>query len=128
MEKMKKLFDETRILSDNEVNTLCALFQDVLDPIILEQAEKYNFNFEHTIRFHAVAAKCKRSREKLGLSIKDVASELKLPQYRLKAIEKGTFKEIKPDILKKYLTFLNLERWFNKWATNNPELEERIGI
>jgi transcriptional regulator with XRE-family HTH domain len=65
-------------------------------------------------------------REKLGFSIKEVAGKLKVPQYRLKAIDNPKESEILPDILLKYVKFLGIELWFEKWKDANSELAKKL--
>jgi transcriptional regulator with XRE-family HTH domain len=68
------------------------------------------------------------AREATGLTIKEVASRMKVPQYRLNAIEKGNLSEFKADVLQKYAEFLDLTKWLDKWAATNPKLAARFGI
>jgi hypothetical protein len=58
--------------------------------------------------------------------LKAVAAELKAPQYRLKDIEQGQVKNIKSEILLRYIGFLGLSRWFSQWKKANPRLAEKI--
>ena len=70
--------------------------------------------------------KCKEAREELGLTIKEAAGMLKAPQYRIKAVEEDGPKEILPDVLEKYIKFLELEDWFELWAEANPKVAEKL--
>jgi hypothetical protein len=63
-----------------------------------------------------------------GLSIKDVAIQLGVPQYRIKAIEAGRLNEDDALVLPRYVSLLGLERWARRWATANPELAATLGL
>ena len=80
------------------------------------------------IRFMPVAERCKEAREGKSLSIKETASLLKIPQYRIKTIECGRVTEIESDVLEKYIDFLGLRRWFNQWIRRKTDVHERIQI
>lgn len=84
------------------------------------------FDIETTLRFQAVAIRCKEARESQGLKIKDVALALKVPQYRLKDIEERGASSVSSEILYRYLEFLGLRRWYQKWAKANPKLALQI--
>ncbi|MBW2063344.1 MAG: helix-turn-helix domain-containing protein [Deltaproteobacteria bacterium] len=124
----KKLFRPGKILSDQEVKKISAAMHYILDPRFLEQGRKHGLNVEEIVRFQAVSYRCKEAREKLEMSIKEVALALKVPQYKLRAIEKGSLKQIEPEVLQKLLAFLGLKRWFRRWKEANPQLAKRIDI
>jgi cytoskeletal protein RodZ len=76
----------------------------------------------------ALTAKCRETREKRGLSIKDVAAQLRVPQYRIKAIEGHPSREFKPQYLRSYVEFLGSRRWVRRWIAANAELGKRLEI
>jgi hypothetical protein len=122
-------FDKTTILNHAQVRVLAAGIRRVLGPRIhgLGLASD-RLRLTDTIRFTAVAASCLRERERLGLTVKEVATSLKVPQYRIKAVESGIFSEIRSDVLSRYLAFLGLAGWATRWALANPRLARRLGI
>ena len=61
----------------------------------------------------------------LGMSIKDVSKELKIPQYRIKAIEESSVGGIQYGFLERYVSFLGLETWFREWSEDNHDLLEK---
>ena len=91
-----------------------------------EQMKALGVNFEDVIRLSSLGTKCKEAREELGLSVKDVSKKLGVPQYRVKAIEKPDESKIIPDVLLKYVEFLELESWFEKWKDANSKLAGRL--
>ncbi|MCM8771330.1 MAG: helix-turn-helix domain-containing protein [Candidatus Omnitrophica bacterium] len=78
------------------------------------------------IRFHPVAQKCKQIRQEKGLTIKQVATSIKVPQYRLRAIEDSSLRYILFDVLKRYVDFLGLTDWFILWKDKNKDVYRRL--
>lgn len=74
------------------------------------------------------AARFEEARVARGQSIKGVAEELRVPQYRIRAVEQGRANEIVPDVLAKYSAFLGLDRWCQRWATANQQLGIQLGL
>jgi len=93
---------------------------------LLELAQKFGLSIEDTIRFHLVSKKCREEREKAGLSIKDVARRLSVPQYRIRAVESVEIRGVAPMLLRNYLNFLGLTDWYSEWAQANPALALRL--
>jgi hypothetical protein len=77
---------------------------------------------ERTVRMIPLGVRCSEAREQLGASLKDIARQLRVPQYRLRAIESGSPREVRLDVLQKYIVFLRLERWYAKWRRANGAL------
>ena len=71
-------------------------------------------------------AKCREARERAGLSIKDVARRLSVPQYRIRAVESVEIRNMAPTVLRNYLDHLGLSDWYSEWAHANPELAYRL--
>jgi len=83
---------------------------------------------EESFRFDALAKLCSARREAKGLSVPQVSALLKVPQYRLKAVDRGRLREVDPTVLRKYVEYLGLESWFRRWARQNRELVIRLGL
>ena len=94
--------------------------------VIEEMLSDFGRKTEDVVRFLGFSTLCKRTREERGLTIKDVSRELKVPQYRLKAIEEKMVEQILPDVLNQYVDFLGLQECFEKWAENNPAVYQKI--
>ena len=118
--------NKTTILTDAEVKFVLEKAFKAFGFDTSEKMKKTGVNFEHVIRLSSLGAKCKEAREELGLSIKEASRELKVPQYRLKAIDDPRENEILPEVLTKYVEFLGIESWFEKWKEANPELAESL--
>jgi hypothetical protein len=117
----------TTILTDSQVRTLSEQVRAVLvDSFPGMDWSKHDS--ERIVRMMALSAKCKETRTKRGLSIKDVAGQLRIPQYRIKAVEDGSMLELDPSCLRSYVAFLNLKRWVRQWGNTNPELAKRLEI
>ena len=119
--------DKTTILSSAQVRVLTSRIRRLLGPEILGGASRH-WSMADTIRFSAVAASCVQERERRGMTLKDAAGKLKVPQYRLRAVETGHLSEVRPEVLTAYLEFLRLTSWSTRWARANPRLSRRLGI
>jgi Helix-turn-helix domain len=89
-------------------------------PIFLPQVE-------HTVRLFSLAKRCSAARDRRGLTIADAAKELKVPQYRLKAIESCRAADVEPNVLEQYIRFLGLNRWFSRWVSANQDIPASAG-
>jgi hypothetical protein len=69
-----------------------------------------------------LARRCAEAREARGLSFKDVSRDLGIPQYRLRAVESAGSQELRLDVLRKYVAFLGLQRWYARWSRANSAL------
>jgi hypothetical protein len=108
---------EIRLLDREVRRALIASFSGV---------EAYLDRSEDTIRWHALGARCAEARGARG--IRDVSVALGIPQYRLRAIERGHLREIRPDFARRYFRFLRIEPWVARWCRANPELARRVGL
>jgi hypothetical protein len=88
----------------------------------------HGLDVEKTIRFHAVAAKVRERREDRGESVKEAAGHLRVPQYRVRAIEDGHIREVDPGILVSYTAYLGLETWLARWKRANRTLAQGLGL
>lgn len=88
--------------------------------------DKYDISPKDMIRFQVVSETCRSQREKKGLTLKQVALSLKVPQYRLKYIESSSVKHISADILESYVDYLELRKWFNSWKKYNLDVYKRL--
>jgi hypothetical protein len=78
-----KAIYRTKILSDREVkfltSAICECFPKIFDGSIMPPG----FDLEALVRFEAVAQRCRIARESRGLTIKEVASNLKMNRERI---------------------------------------------
>lgn len=125
---MRRRLKPTSILSNEEVDIAVELLRSALGEPFGTFAKSHGISVEDTLRFLPVGRKCQAAREGRGSSIKQVAAELKVPQYRLKAVEDGGFRQLDPVVLKKYISHLGLTRWFRRWKNANVELAGKLGF
>ena len=95
-------------------------------PNLKEAIGKYDINPKDMIRFQMVSEMCRNEREKKGLTFKQIALSLKVPQYRLKYIESSSVTNISADILENYTDYLGLGKWFNSWKKHNLDVYNRL--
>ena len=73
-----------------------------------------------------MSKKCSEERERAGLSIKDAARLLSVPQYGIRAVESVQIRNVAPLLLRNYLDLLGLTDWYSEWAHANAELARRL--
>jgi len=124
----RKLRRRASILTDDEVDFMIQEMRLALGPEMVEIMESHGLVMGDTVRWGSLRARCEEEREKRGLTLKDISLDLKIPQYRLRAIEEGTFREINPDFAHRYFNYLGIQSWVKRWARGNAELARRSGI
>lgn len=120
--------NRARILSDEEVDLLASGVRAVLGAAFAELPRGITVRVGDVVRWASLRARCEQARAQQGLSIKEAALALRLPQYRLKAVEAGSPSEIKAEMAWSYFQLLGIERWVKRWARANRELALRMGI
>jgi hypothetical protein len=73
-------------------------------------------------RYSSVSQRCRDARAARGLNVKDTAAALKLPQYRVKAIEAGYFREFRLTQLQQYADYFGFSAWLRRWCRANSAL------
>lgn len=118
----------TKILSENEARMTAEALREFLVSEFPNIPSMHLSLAEKVVRMMSLNSRVKEARESMKLSIKEVASRLKVPQYRLKAIEKGTGLEIKPDVFWKYCEFLDLQDFVEEWIAANRSFANELGL
>jgi hypothetical protein len=95
-------------------------------PNLKGMLDKYDINLKDMVRFQIVSEMCRKEREKKNLTFKQIALDLKVPQYKLKYVESSSVKHINANILEGYIDYLGLRRWFNTWKKNNMDVYKRL--
>jgi hypothetical protein len=113
-------------LNDDLVADVTEIVAASLGPSVMGLAESYGVSLEDVVRFQAVTRRCVEARERAGLSLKDTAKQLGAPQYRIRDIESGSFKQIDTMVLRMYLEMLGLTSWYAEWSRANPALANRL--
>src|SRR5438128_2722293 len=99
---------------------------EALGPDALSLMKEYNIDMDSILRFHLVAQTCTHRREDLALTIKQAATQLEFPQYRLKDIESGNHRSVRQADLRAYVKLLGLQSWFMRWRKNNRAVYESL--
>ena len=124
----RRRFIPATILRDDEVRAIVAAAEALVGRQIVAIANRLGVDREAKVRLLALQLKCGNAREKLGLSLRQAAARLRVPQYRLRAIERGILGEIDSHILGSYVRLLAVGPWFRRWIAANPTVAARIGI
>lgn len=123
-----KIKKKTQILTEDEVQELSRRLTELLPPKVVAYSQDHGITTETTIRMSSLAARFEEARVARGQSIKEVAAQLRVPQYRLRAVEQGRASDIVPEVLAKYSAFLDLDRWCKRWATANQQLGIQLAL
>jgi hypothetical protein len=83
-------------------------------------------DIEAGVRLAPLSKACEARREEMSLSLKDAARAVRVPQYRLRAIERGSLGELEPPVLRAYVEFLGMKAWYRRWKKANPTLAHRL--
>jgi len=124
-EKILKSFKKKKFMNDEAAGYIVDMIIGSM-PNLKKAFDKYDINPKGMIRFKPVSEMCQNGREKKGLAFKQIALSLKVPQYRLKDIESSSVKNIKVDILEKYIDYLGLRDWFKLWKKHNLDVYNRL--
>lgn len=120
--------DWQKIVDELGIDETVALIREAMGPELLDTFELLGVNTESRIRYSLLAARFEKGRVALDMTIKDVAALLKVPQYRLKAVEEGDFNLIVPGIFRRYCRFLELDETVESWVRENAALAGELGI
>jgi len=114
----------TTILTDSEVRKLAAAvrvsFAEWFDRV------PHPPDIESGVRLSSLAKRCEARRREMGFSIAEAARVLRVPRYRLKAIEAGSVGSIQGKILRAYLVHLRMGAWYKRWKSVNAVLADRL--
>jgi hypothetical protein len=114
------------ILNDDAVSQLSSAVAALCGPTAMQLARQAGVNVEDVVRLLPLTRRCVQAREKMGLTIKDAAKRLRVPQYRLHDIESGLASQWRLAILSDYLEILGLTEFYAQWSQANPEFAKRL--
>jgi hypothetical protein len=118
--------DRTAILDADDVR---ALDREVRRALVDSFPGLPAHALDHTadiIRWSSLGARCQDARGVRGM--RDVSVATGIPQYRLRAVERGRLSEFRADLARRYFRFLGVEEWVAKWCRANRELAARAGL
>jgi hypothetical protein len=123
---MRKL-TTTSILNDDELAILANGIRQLVGESVTLAVEAYGLDVEAILRFMPVAERCRSARARKGLSLKDAARALRVPQYPLKDIEGNRVGVVDQAVLILYIELLDIKQWFSRWKAQNRSLYESLG-
>jgi hypothetical protein len=83
---------------------------------------------ERIVRYMSVAEKFGAARAKANKTLREMAKSLRVPQYKLRAIEGNGSAEIDPVLFRRYAQALGLLRWVSRWIMANRALARQLGL
>ena len=123
---LKSLQDKRGIIDEETAKLVVEKMREVLGPAIFSMTENFGVNAQELVRSQSLFHACKGAREKKGLAVKQAAAVLKVPQYRIKAIEGDSDRSsIRADILERYIEFLELGVFYGRWKKANKDIFAR---
>jgi len=102
--------------------------REAMGPDLFGACERMGVDAETVIRYAPLADSFKQARARVNLTIKEVAVQLKVPQYKIRAVEKGEFRQIDVAVFQKYRSFLQLDDYVESWSQRNSALAKRLGF
>jgi len=118
---------EFRFATDAEIEKLAAAIEVQLGELI-RLGRAHGIDVRESLRWRPLADGCRVEREALGASIKELAAELRCPQYRIRAIEQTSFRELQPAVVRRVFDRLGLGRFLEAWEAANPALAAKLGL
>jgi hypothetical protein len=85
-------------------------------PLLVDYVRR---NVEDSIRFLPVAEACRQARERRGLGIREIARQLRKPQFMLIDLEDARLDRLDLRVVERYVEFLGLSPWFEDWFARN---------
>jgi hypothetical protein len=99
-----------------------------LGPELTEKFNAVGLDTEGIIRYMPLGQEFRKARAGKRISVKEASAALKIPQYRIKAIEEGSFSQIDPEYYEIYTRFLGIKDYVETWSRENTKLAEKLGI
>jgi hypothetical protein len=118
----------TKILTPQEIRLVARRIKAMLPAEIFQFSQSRSRSVENTLRIGSLSKRCQVEREKLGLTIKQVAAQLKVPQYHVKAIDEGDIREIEKTCWGSTWSCWDYRNGCSKWVAANPGLARRLGL
>jgi hypothetical protein len=109
-----------------EADVVVAKMKEMLGPELTAMVEKSGLNSNQMIRFQYIGTVCKVRRAERSLELKSVSKQLRVPQYRLKAVEGSDIGGILPDVLQRYAEYLSIDGEFEDWKQENTDIWDVI--
>lgn len=111
---------EAKVIADMVIDSLGTQLKSLLARSDVSPAD--------LILFMPVGKKFTGAREVRGLAIKEVSARIRVPQYRLRAVENARLRQLKSDAATKYAEFLKLTTWYQDWCSENEAFVAKYGL
>ena len=122
---MKKLGFSS--VTDAELRYVAERIRESLGPTFVQHLASLGIDVETTLCMTALGEQFVHARERDGLTLKEAAARLRVPQYRLRAVESGS-RRMDSEILARYTEFLGIRRTVSAWARRYPDLAVPLGL
>ena len=107
------------ILREEEVAAVSRRVGGLFGPEVAAMAAEHGVNIGNIVRFGSVAKRLEEARGSLGLSVKDVALQLKTPQHRIRDFERSRVSAGDELLVRNYATLLGIHAWYARWYRQN---------
>ena len=114
------------LIAEHGAKKITELILEQLGPGIAAAFSKMNFDSESVVRYMPLSEEIKNARKSKSITIKEASKTLKIPQYKLNAIEEGSISQIEPEAFNDYTSFLGITSYVDSWCIENKELAEKI--
>lgn len=118
--------EETKILDDDEVRRLNEILMSLMSEEFRVTLLTSGIDPEDSIRMRSLGSAFRNARASRNESLKEVSTNAKIPQYRIKDIESGGAARIEPVSLRVMSAYFGLNTWCTRWARMNQELAYRL--
>ena len=119
---------DTKILDDEEVQRLLEIMMAAMPASMKKMLVLGKINPEDSIRMRSLNAAFRNARETANETLRDTSKKTRIPQYRIRAVEKGNIAEIQPKFLRQLSLHFGLDKWCSRWATVNRKLASELGM
>jgi transcriptional regulator with XRE-family HTH domain len=119
---------QRRSLTRREIALVERRVRELLGRDVVEFAESRGISLRDSVRFGALSEQCVAARQRKGLTLKQAAAQIRVPQYRLREIEHNHLSHIDPSVLQRYLGSLGLESEAAAWSRQHRSLARRLGL
>jgi len=109
-----------------EADVIAAKMKEMLGPEAAAVVERSGLNANQMIRFMYIGSMCRSNRERKALDLKSISKQLKIPQYRLKAVEASDVGGVLPEVLEQYADFLGVGEVVEVWKEENEDIWDFI--
>jgi transcriptional regulator with XRE-family HTH domain len=112
--------------TEEEIERAVRQRADELGPDGVAVFADFGMDLDDWVRFRPLAARCQAAREARGLSLKDAAKQLGVPQYRIRDIETPRPFGVDGEVLERLVAFVDIEPYLARWRARYPDVAARV--